>query len=230
MLDLDPLLNGFLRSLRALGVRVLKGKALQDVRAVPGGFLVKAGGQDFLASKLVNAAGAWASWVAERSGASPVPLSPYRRHLFVSSERGMRSSRAKKWPFVWDVSHDFYFRPVEAGLLLSPCDKTLEKRGDRREKTQPGMRNVLKRKLKDFSPELGRLAIGPGRSGLRTMTPDGRFVVGEDPKQKDFYWVAGLGGHGVTTCFSIGKLAADILLGKKVDNRIKRALSPERFR
>ncbi len=230
MLELEPLLDGFLKSLRAMGVRVLKGRALEDVRAVPGGFRVKAGGQDFYASKLVNAAGAWASWVGQRSGALQMPLAPYRRHLFISNTSAVRSSRAKKWPFVWDVSHDFYFRPVGAGLLLSPCDKTLERKGDRREKTQPGMKSTLQRKLEDFSPALGRLPIGAGRSGLRTMTPDGRFIVGEDPKRKGFYWVAGLGGHGVTTCFSVGKLACDILLGKKVDNRMKRALSPERFK
>ena len=61
------------------------------------------------------------------------------------------------------------------------------------------------------------------------MTPDGRFVVGKDSESQGFYWVAGLGGHGVTTCFSVGRLAADVILGKKGDNRLAKALSPERF-
>lgn len=230
MLELKPLLGGFLKSLRRLGVRVRTGKKLEDVRPAENGFLVRAGGTTIFASCLVNAAGAWASWVAEKSGARKMPLAPYRRHLFVSGQKELRSKDAKKWPFVWDVSHDFYFRPVREGLLLSPCDKTLEKRGDRREKTRPSVKGALRRKLRGFSPALGRLPIGPGRSGLRTMTPDGRFIVGRDPDRRGFYWVAGLGGHGVTTCFSVGRLAADILLGKKVDNRLKKALSPERFR
>lgn len=67
------------------------------------------------------------------------------------------------------------------------------------------------------------------KSGLRTMTPDGRFVIGEDKKQKGFFWVAGLGGHGVTTCFSVGDLAARMVLGKNVDKKLRKALSPGRF-
>jgi D-arginine dehydrogenase len=229
MLELTPLLDGFLRSLRSLGVRVLKGVALEDVRSAPGGYIVLAGGKRFFAKKIVNAAGAWASWVALRAGASRIPLAAYRRHLFLSPEASVPDAGFKKWPFVWDVSHDFYFRPVRQGLLISPCDRLLEKKGDRREKTDPRAVGLLRKKMSRFSRPLGELPVGRPRSGLRTMTPDGRFVVGEDPARRDFYWVAGLGGHGVTTCFSVGKLAADMILGKKVDNRMKRALSPERF-
>ena len=61
------------------------------------------------------------------------------------------------------------------------------------------------------------------------MTPDGRFVIGEDTKLKNFYWVAGLGGHGVTTCFSVGELAAGLLLGHAADPALEKALSPGRF-
>jgi glycine/D-amino acid oxidase-like deaminating enzyme len=87
----------------------------------------------------------------------------------------------------------------------------------------------LERKLGRFSRALGRLGLGGARSGLRTMTPDGRFVVGEDPRRRRFYWVAGLGGHGVTTCFSVGKLAADMIMGRTVDKKLQKALSPRRF-
>ncbi len=229
MLELEPLLGGFLRSLKKMGIPVLRPIALRGVKAVDGGFIVKAGNRLFFAKKIVNAAGAWASWVGEKAGASTIPLQPYRRHLFLSPNSQLRTPNIFQWPFVWDVSHDFYFRPSKKGLLLSPCDKTLETSGDRTEKTDPKMRTLLANKLKNFSEPLGRVRLGSALSGLRTMTPDGRFVVGEDPKRKGFYWVAGLGGHGVTTCFSVGRMAANIILGKKVDNGLKRALSPERF-
>ena len=186
-LELAPFLNGFLRSLRGMDIQVLKGMALEDVRKAPGGFIVKAGGKEFFAEKLVNAAGAWAGWVAQKTGAFPVPLQAYRRHLFLVPRSGLRIPGASRWPFVWDVSHDFYFRPTQAGLLLSPCDRTREKKGDRQEKTQPGMKRVLRDKLRQFSKRLAELPVGAALSGLRTMTPDGRFVVGEDPSRKGFY-------------------------------------------
>jgi glycine/D-amino acid oxidase-like deaminating enzyme len=114
-------------------------------------------------------------------------------------------------------------------LLLSPCDKRPEKSADRREKVDPRMRGILRQKLRRFSAGLGRLPLGRARSGLRTLTPDGRFVVGRDGRQKGFFWVAGLGGHGVTTCFSVGRLAADLILGKRTDAKMTRSLSPSRF-
>jgi len=226
MLELGPLLKGFVASLKQFGIRVERGKQLQDVKKVPGGFLVRAGGKSIFTKKLVNAAGAWAGWVAQKAGASSVPLVPYRRHLFVSK---VKMSGSQKWPFVWDVSHDFYFRPVSQGLLLSPCDRAAEKRGDRKERVNPAMRVLLKQKLGRFSRPMGNLAIGGAKSGLRTMAPDGRFIIGEDARCEGFFWVAGLGGHGVTTCFSVGRLAADAILGKKRDNKLMKVLSPKRF-
>ena len=62
------------------------------------------------------------------------------------------------------------------------------------------------------------------------MTPDGRFVIGEDVKLKNFFWVAGLGGHGVTTCFSVGRLASDIIMGNTFDYELEKSLSPKRFK
>ncbi len=228
-LELAPLLEGFVKSLKKYGIQVLRGWALEDVRKVAGGFLVQAGGKKIFSKKIVNAAGAWAGWVAKKAGAASLPLVPYRRHLFLSPGSQLQDPRFSKWPFVWDVSHDFYFRPAPQGLLLSPCDRAAEKRGDRSEKVDPMMKRLLKKKLSRFSRTLGNLSLGEARSGLRTMAPDGRFIIGEDARCEGFFWVAGLGGHGVTTCFSVGRLAADAILGKKRDNRLMKALSPERF-
>ncbi|MFC1707674.1 hypothetical protein ACFL59_12805, partial [Planctomycetota bacterium] len=41
---------------------------------------------------------------------------------------------------------------------------------------------------------------------------DRSFVVGWDPIMEGFFWVAGLGGHGVTTSAAVGALARDLLL------------------
>jgi len=62
---------------------------------------------------------------------------------------------------------------------------------------------------------------------LRTLTADGRFVIGWDPDIAGFFWVAGLGGHGMTTSAAIGKLAAELLIGGP--GRKSVPFAPERF-
>lgn len=231
VLEIRPLLEGFLRQLEGFGVPVLLGHKLGEVEACGGGFRVRAGGRDFFARKIVNAAGAWAGVVAQKAGGARIPMVAYRRHLYLS--RPFPALR-RSWPFIWDLSHQFYFRPAGKGLLLSPCDRypfrmVSGKRSLTAEKIDPRMRRDLERKLKKFSRHFGGLKIRRATAGLRTMTPDRRFVIGEDPKLKGFYWVAGLGGHGVTTCMSVGRLASDIILGRNRDVALARSLSPRRF-
>src|SRR5919109_814319 len=56
---------------------------------------------------------------------------------------------------------------------------------------------------------------------------DGRVVIGWDPVIEGLFWVAGLGGHGVTTSSAVGALAADVLLGGQ--GQESAAFSPKRF-
>ena len=229
MVDIKALLDGFYKEVKRFGVPVLLGHSLEGIQAVEYGFRIRAGNKIIFANKIVNAAGAWAGAVARKAKASSVPLKAYRRHLFISKR--LKGSN-KSWPFVWDLSHNFYFRPRGKALLLSPCDKgevgSLEKAA-RKEAVDRKMEKLLHKKLEKFSSGLKSIHIQNAKSGLRTMTPDARFVVGEDPKLRGFFWVAGLGGHGVTTSFSVGDLASDLILGKKREKHLVDALSPRRF-
>ncbi len=231
LVDIEKLMRGYLNALKALGVPVLRDHAVHSIKKQGGVFRVSAGGHVFLAGKIVNAAGAWAGAVGEKAGAVRVPFRAYRRHLFESfAPEGFKNH----WPFVWDLSHNFYFRPLEKTLLLSPCDKdpfrlALGQTRGPAERTDARLEKELALKLRNYWPGLAGLKIKNKKAGLRTMTPDGRFVVGEDPRVKGFYWVAGLGGHGVTTSFSVGKLAGDLILGKKRAKSLVDALSPKRF-
>ena len=255
-LNTRALLRAFARNLKKRSVSILLGMPLESLRKENKGFRLVAGGKMFFCKKLINASGAWAAPLAEKSGASKISLTAYRRHLFWSRTFGAVS---KKWPFVWHVNRGFYFRPDQGGLMISPCDKTSCGKSDRGswiaenrivdrgswiaenrivdrgswiargEGTDPMMEKILAEKLKQFSKKFKEIQFYDSKAGLRTMTPDGRFVVGEDPKLKNFYWVAGLGGHGITTCFSVGKLASDIIIGNAIDRKLENALSPGRF-
>lgn len=213
-------IHGLVRSLSAAvkerGGRVVLDAAVSSIDRRDGLYVVRtAGSGEYRAPVLVNAAGAWAERIAYLAGASRQPLVPYRRHLY---ECAYPSAGTAAWPFVWDLSSDFYFRPIAAGLLMSPCDKKPFKPGPGGrmpggESTDRAVRARFCRKAAAFTPRFGRLRILREKAGLRTMTPDGRFLIGPDPVREGFYWAAGLGGHGVTTAFPVGRLAAGSVLG-----------------
>ncbi len=229
LVEIGPLLDGFRRQLQRLGVKILFGVSPDKIERVKDGFRLPCGSMEIFSKKVVNAAGAWCAFLAEDAGAQRIRLDVYRRHLYLTPPVRLGQGA---WPFVWDLSGEFYFRPEGRGLLLSPCDKKSMDRktlGKRTESQDPAVRRLLAGKLKKFSPVLSRLPLAQGVSGLRTMTRDGRFVIGPDAQLPGFYWAAGLGGHGVTTCFSAGKLSSDIILGKRADAALARAFSPSRF-
>lgn len=228
--EIEALLNGFLRQLKYFKVPVVRGAVLQEIKNENGGFLLVTDKEIIFTRFIVNAAGAWAGEVGRMAGAQTISLKPYRRHLFESVRFKPFDA---KWPFVWDLSHELYFRPIKGkSLLLSPCDQTRVSRRytvARKERIDEAMEKQLLYKFKNFSAHFFGLKIKKAKSGLRTMSPDGRFVIGEDAKLKGFYWVAGLGGHGMTTSFSVGRFASDLILGREKNLALIRALSPARF-
>jgi len=172
--------------------------------------------------RLVNAAGAWASEVAALAGAVPCPLTPFRRHLVYT---GAWDTVAADWPYVWDLSRDVYFRPESSGLLLSPCDHTNAEPGV--PSTSPAALDLLEDKLRGAFPALADLPVARSWAGLRIFAPDGRFVLGPDPRVAGFYWAAGLGGHGVTTSPAVGAQVAEAILSPETAERS--VFSPNRF-
>ncbi len=171
---------------------------------------------------MVNASGPWASMIDELAGALPIKFTPMRRHLYYTGEHGWVDPG---WPFVWDISNEVYFRPESAGLLLSPCDETASAPGI--PPVDEEVQDLLAHKLSDSFPQLLDLPIARSWAGLRTFAPDKKFVIGWDPQVEGFYWVAGLGGHGVTTSPSVGALAAKELLSGK--RKFSSPFSPGRF-
>ncbi len=221
---LDVLIRRYLEAARASGVRISFGLGVEEIRTRSGGVSgVTVGGTFVETAAVVNAAGAWAPEIAEIAGASPMPLRPRRRHLFLSEPLDWVPP---DWPFQWDISTEVYFRPEEGGLLFSPCDEA--EPGDKRsDAADPAARELLETKLARQFPRFAGLRMRRGWSGLRTLTPDGRFVIGPDPRLGGFFWAAGLGGHGVTAGSSAGELAARLVLEPGRDSANPH--SPSRF-
>ena len=223
VVDIHALLASYLNAAASLGCKIRFGTLVQQIESRHGKVTCVVTADGRVATEcVVNAGGAWAQTVAEMAGALRVPLLPSRRHLFQSVELPWVKP---KWPFVWHVSHNLYFRPEDGGLLLCACDQDEMPAGD--PPVNEAIGDLLARKLGDHLPGLSGISIKTKWAGLRTLTPDGRFVIGWDPRLHGFFWVAGLGGHGVTASFSVGELAAKLILGE--DLQEGRFFSPARF-
>jgi glycine/D-amino acid oxidase-like deaminating enzyme len=93
--------------------------------------------------------------------------------------------------------------------------------------TDGAVAELLAEKIRRYLPKASEVAIKSSWAGFRTLTPDGLFIIGWDPRVKGFFWVAGLGGHGMTTSYAVGGLAARLIVGDK--SELAEVFSPQRF-
>ncbi len=163
---------------------------------------VNLAGERLCADAVVLAAGAWAPGLAAQAGLA-LPLTPIRRHLALLESA---SAVPAQQPTVWDVELETYFRPESGAVLASPCDETpwraeLPPR-------DPAALELLASRLAALAPALAEARVRTSWACLRTFAPDRRLVVGPDPRATGLFWVAGLGGFGMSVGPALGELAA----------------------
>jgi D-arginine dehydrogenase len=206
-LDVDALLQGYLRLLRRRGGRVLGAHRVTAMERVEGLWRVTAGGELVEAPIVLNAAGAWADPVAELAGLGALGIRPLRRTaLTIPPPEGVE---VDSWPNMLDADEDFYFKPEAGHILISPADETPTEACD----AQPedldvaiGVDRFERATGLDIRRVLSRWA------GLRTFAPDRVFVAGFDPRTEGFFWLAGQGGYGIQSAPAMAQLARSLVL------------------
>ncbi len=223
VVDISALLWKYLAGAKAGGARVFPSCPVEAVETAGGRVRAVVTPRGRVACRvLVDAAGAWANRVAALAGVAPLAMTPFRRHLVVTPPLDWVDAG---WPFVWHVDAGFYFRPEVGGLLLSSCDQRAAEPGPT--PRDPAVLEDLARKLAEHAPALAGLPVKRYWAGLRTITTDGRFAIGPDPRLAGFFWVAGLGGHGMTGSWAVGEIAAALLAGRS--HPLAPPLDPARF-
>ncbi len=206
VIDIHALLQGFLAGARAAGAQVELNVEVRKFRhgRDPSSVTVETNRGSVVASCVVNAAGAWAGEIGKRAGSGAVQFTSLQRHLFLTDRVPNLDLQA---PFFWYVDQEeMYGRPEGNGFLLSGCDAVEMPPGDAR--VMPGAAAELADRLRRLTPWLADLNQTRSWACMRTFAPDRRPVIGWDPKVGWLFWVAGLGGHGATTCAAVGHLAA----------------------
>lgn len=209
-IDVDALLQGFLRGARQRGSLTVCDAAVTGMRYGDGVWTVTTAAGVYQAPVVVNAAGAWADEVARLAGADPVGLVPKRRSAFMfTPPEGMATSR---WPLVIDVLESFYIKP-DAGLLLgSPAN------------ADPAPPHDVQAEELDVAIAIDNIERMTTLSirrpthvwaGLRSFVADGELVGGFDPKLPGFFWAAAQGGYGIQSAPGAGRYYASVLLGEE---------------
>jgi D-arginine dehydrogenase len=225
VLDVHSILQGFLRGAMHAGAEFLVGREFKKLVCRNGRVSGIETSDGFMeASKIVVANGGWVSLSETFSGYS-LPFTPYRRHLLVTEPLPQVNS---KWPVLWIVGEEFYFRPESGGLLMSGCD-TVKVTPEQGEITDHSELERIAAKAAHWLPSLVDARVARAWSGMRTFAPDELFVVGTDPRLEGLYWVAGMGGHGITCAPVIGTIAADWIADGKCSHHAAATLAPSRL-
>jgi D-arginine dehydrogenase len=225
VMDVHAILQGFIRGACHSGAQLCLGCEFLKLRTSAGRVTGVETSDGFLeASKIIVANGGWAS-VADTFEAYTLPFTPHRRHLLVTEVLPQINPR---WPVVWIVGEEFYFRPESGGLLMCGCDavKVTPEQGS---VMDPSQLERIASKASRWLPSLADARVAKAWAGMRTFVPDDLFVIGSDPRLQGLYWVAGLGGHGITCAPIVGALAADWIVDGGSSHAAAMTLSPNRL-
>lgn len=201
VIDIWAVLSALRHAAQAVGAQVICNARVTEIECSAGRVhAVHIGSARVATPLLINAAGAWASQLAQLAG-RPLQLRPLRRHLMQ-----MRFALAAQAPVVWRIDDEWYFRPESGGILVSACDEALCDPDDLR--TDARIVDEVARKVGPLAP--GLQAAQPTRVWpcVRTFAADRNVVIGLDDKLRGYAVIAGLGGHGM----SAGVAAAEHLV------------------
>lgn len=224
IMDVHAVLTALTRWARAYGARIETGAEVANIEVERGRVrgVVLRDGRKVTTERVVLAAGAWNGRLGKLAGAE-LPLRPLRRHLVLL---GASESQSWKSPVVWRVDDSpAYFRPEAGYTLASPCDETL---------VEPGIPSVdldelseLSQKLETLAPSLADAEVRRVWACIRTLTEDRELAAGPDPRVEGLFWLAGLGGRGMTCGVAAGELLARLMVG--LPHPLMRNLAPARL-
>lgn len=225
-IDTDLLIQSFARDARARGAVILTKAPVTAITRIATGWHVTAGGQDYTAGTLVNAAGAWVDRIAAMAGIQPLGFQPNRRSM--ARIPAPASHDVSRWPMIFGTGETWYAKPDAGALIVSPAE---EHPMDPHDAWADDM--VLAEGLARYEEMVTEpvTCLISNWAGLRTFAPDRVLVIGRDTRDPAFFWLAGQGGYGFQSSPAASKLAADLLAGVQPDLAadLVAALSPARF-
>ena len=226
-IDTDRLLQNYARTIRQNGGQVLTGQRVSAIARTGAGWEVTSGEQVHAAPMLFNAAGAWVDQVADMAGIVRLGFRPCRRSMArISAPGGLEVSG---WPMIFGAGESWYAKPDAGKLIVSPSE---EDPMDPMDAWADDM--VLAEGIARYEEMVTEpvTRVESNWAGLRTFSPDRSLVLGPEPSDPKFFWVAGQGGYGFQSSPAAGRFVADQVGGRasELDAETQARLLPSRFR
>lgn len=205
-------LHAYRKKAVALGARSVQGEVAaitRDGDRVTG--VALASGERLAAPAVVNAAGPWASKIAQTAGVT-LPVTPTKRQV-TTVEVSTRPDRILPALF---LPSGLYCIHEGGGLFMIgksfPDDPVgLDDFGWERRRFE----DLMWPELVEAMPSFDRLKITGGWAGLYEVnTFDGNAILGEWPELRGLYLANGFSGHGFQQCHAVGRYTAELILGR----------------
>ena len=222
------ILGGYLAAGARLGVRVEWGTAATGFSLRPDGSIssvMTAQGPIGVAA-VVNAAGPWASAVAEWAGVA-LPVTPLRRQAAATAPC---HALPETMPMTIYAGDGFHLRVRDGRvLLLRPTPGIAGRPFD--DSLDPAWVREVTATAHERVPALREIPIDAAAcwAGLYEMSPDKHAILGRAPGCDNLFLVNGSSGHGVMHAPALGQLLAEIMSDGAPTSLDVRALRPTRF-
>lgn len=166
-------------------------------------------GERVEAGVVVNAAGAWASVVAQQAGVN-LPVQPLKRQVAITYPF---SELPETMPMSVDVNDGFHLR-VRDGRVLLLYPHALQNEHTFEADFEREWLDAVQARAHQRVPCLrnARIDIENCWAGLYEMSPDKHVILGEAAELRGFYLVNGSSGHGVMHSPVLGELLARLIL------------------
>lgn len=203
--DTDALMGGYIKALRARGGKIVTRAPVQGLRRAGGTWIATTPAGSFEAPVIINAAGGWVQQIARLAGLGHRNVVPFRRTAVTFDPPA--GSDIRTWPMTFDVAETFYFKPEAGRIMVSPVDMAATEPCDAQADDLEVA--IAMDRIQRFTT-IEVKSIKHKWGGLRTFAPDHEPVIGADPEEASFIWLAGQGGNGVMGGVAAARLAASL--------------------
>ena len=221
----DPhmIMSGYIKRAKQLGVTLYEGAQVLDVVLEGGRVTAVVTNKGIISTRVVvNAAGPWAAQVGQLVGAQ-IPLLNSARTIVVTNPIAAIPS---DYPFVEDLSTEWYFRPEMDGVLMGMGAGQVDRPNV--ELDQDQIADIIETAVHRV-PALSQASLLTAWTGVRPLTPDGHPFVGSYAGIDGFILNCGWGGVGIIMAPIAGQLVAECVTQGEMRTIDGSALSPDRI-
>lgn len=241
--QIDPfsVLRALLKAGSNLGMEVKKFSKVVEIKRYSERWEVRVqNGAVYDSEVLVCAAGVWSREICEMVGLN-VPIKPKRGQILVSEPIhpiGETDAWDSDYIIAKHVAHlqkDETAKKLGLGFAMSKTHTGNYLIGSTREyvgfdkSTSLEALVAISKRLVELFPVFKNVRIIRSFAGLRPASEDGKYVIGEDPKNPGFFVATGHEGDGIALAPITGALITQLICGEKTILPIE-GLSPARFR